>query len=52
MLTSVNGWCYRSLHVNEAKRLCELEQETQRLNYLLAAALLDNAVLKQVLAKK
>lgn len=43
---------YGGLQVNEAKRLRELEQENQRLKHLLADAMLDNAVLKEVLAKK
>lgn len=43
---------YAGLQVNEAKRLRELEQENQRLKHLLADAMLDNAILKEVLANK
>ncbi len=43
---------YGGLQVNEAKRLRELEQENARLKKLLAEAMLDNAVLKEVVAKK
>ncbi len=43
---------YGGLQVNEAKRLRDLEQENQRLKHLLADAMLDNAILKEVLAKK
>jgi putative transposase len=43
---------YGGLQVNEAKRLRELEHENARLKKLLAEAMLDNAVLKEVVAKK
>ena len=43
---------YGGLQVNEAKRLRELEQENARLKKLLAEAMLDNVVLKEVVAKK
>jgi putative transposase len=43
---------YGGLQVNEAKRLRELEQENARLKKLLAEAMLDNAMLKEVVAKK
>jgi putative transposase len=43
---------YGGLQVSEAKRLRELEQENLRLKRLLAEAMLDNAVLKEVVAKK
>jgi putative transposase len=38
--------------VNEARRLKHLEEENTRLKRLLAEAMLDNAALKDVLAKK
>jgi len=43
---------FGGLQVNEAKRLRELEQENSRLKKLLAEAVLDNAILKEVLQKK
>lgn len=43
---------YGGLDVNEAKRLRHLEDENQRLKHLLADAMLDNAVLKDVLSRK
>ncbi len=43
---------YGGLQVNEVRHLRELEQEKARLKKLLAEAMLDNAVLKEVLAKK
>ena len=43
---------YGGLQLSEAKRLRELEQENVRLKKLLAEAMLDNAVLKEGVAKK
>ena len=43
---------YGGLEVNEAKRLRHLEEENRRLKHLLADAMLDNAVLKDVLSRK
>ncbi len=43
---------YGGLPPSELKRLRELEQENARLKRLLADAMLDNAALKEVLAKK
>ena len=43
---------YGGLDVNEAKRLRHLEEENRRLKHLLADAMLDNAVLKDVLSRK
>jgi putative transposase len=43
---------YGGLEVNEARRLKQLEEENTRLKRLLAEAMLDNAALKDVLAKK
>jgi putative transposase len=40
------------LEVSEAKRLKGLESENARLKKLLADAMLDNAALKDLLAKK
>ena len=42
----------RRLEVSEAKRLKGLESEDARLKKLLADAMLDNAALKDLLAKK
>jgi putative transposase len=38
--------------VSEARRLRALEEENARLNKLLADAMLDNAMLKEIAAKK
>jgi putative transposase len=38
--------------VSEARRLRQLEDENTRLKKLLADAMLDNAVLKDIAAKK
>ena len=48
------GWKaeYGGLGVSEAKRLKSLEDENGRLKRLLAEAMLDNAVLKDLAAKK
>jgi hypothetical protein len=42
----------RGLDVSEAKRLRALEAENTRLKKLLADAMLDNAMLKEIAAKK
>lgn len=43
---------YGGLEVSEAKRLKALEDENSRLKKLLAGAMLDNAMLKDVASKK
>ena len=43
---------YGGLDVSEAKRLKSLEGENTRLKKLLAEAMLDNAMLKDVASKK
>jgi len=43
---------YGGLEVSEAKRLKALEGENARLKKLLAEAMLDNAMLKDVASKK
>jgi putative transposase len=43
---------YGGLEVSDAKRLKALEEENNRLKRLLADAMLDNAVLKDLAAKK
>ena len=43
---------YGGLDVSEAKRLRALEGENARLKKLLAEAMLDNAMLKDIAAKK
>lgn len=43
---------YGGLEVSEAKRLKALEDENARLKKLLAEAMLDNAVLKDIASKK
>jgi len=43
---------YGGLEVSEARRLKALEEENVRLKKLLAEAMLDNAMLKDVAAKK
>jgi putative transposase len=43
---------YGGLEINEAQRLRALEEENRRLKQLLAETMLDNAALKDVLAKK
>jgi len=42
---------YGGMEVSEAKRLKGLEDENRRLKKLLAGAMLDNAALKDLLAK-
>jgi len=42
---------YGGLEVSDARRLKALEDENQRLKRLLADAMLDNAALKDLLAK-
>jgi putative transposase len=51
---SFYGWRakYGGMEVSEAKRLRSLETENTRLKKLLADAMLDNAALKELLAKK
>ena len=43
---------YGSLDVSDAKRLRALEDENAKLKKLLAEAMLDNAILKDVTSKK
>jgi putative transposase len=43
---------YGGLEVSEAKRLKGLEEENSRLKKLLAEAMLDNAMLREVAGKK
>jgi putative transposase len=43
---------YGGLSVSEAKRLRALESENARLKKLVADAMLDNAMLKELLSKK
>jgi putative transposase len=43
---------YGGLEVSEAKRLRSLEDENAKLKLLLADTMLDNAALKDLLAKK
>jgi putative transposase len=43
---------YGGLEVSEARRLKALEDENSKLKKLLAEAMLDNAMLKDVAAKK
>jgi putative transposase len=43
---------FGGLEVSEAKRLKTLEEENAKLKKLLAEAMLDNAILKDVAAKK
>ena len=43
---------YGGLEVSDARRLKALEDENGRLKRLLAEAMLDNAILKDVAAKK
>lgn len=43
---------FGSLEVSEARRLRSLEEENSRLKKLLAEAMLDNAVLKDLASKK
>ncbi len=43
---------YGGLEVSEARRLRTLEEENARLKKLLAEAMLDNAVLKDLASKK
>jgi putative transposase len=43
---------YGGLEVSEAKRLKALEDENARLKKLLAEAMLDNAMLKDIASKK
>lgn len=43
---------YGGMEVSEARRLKALEDENARLKKLLAEAMLDNAMLKDVAAKK
>ena len=43
---------YGGLDVSDAKRLRALEDENSKLKRLLADAMLDNAMLKEIVAKK
>ena len=43
---------FGGLEVSEAKRLKQLEDENAKLKKLLAEAMLDNAMLKEITAKK
>ena len=43
---------FGGLEVSEAKRLRQLEDENAKLKRLLAEAMLDNAMLKEITAKK
>jgi putative transposase len=43
---------YGGLEVSEARRLKTLDDENRRLKKLLAEAMLDNAMLKDIAAKK
>ena len=43
---------YGGLEVSEAKRLKSLEDENSKLKKLLAEAMLDNAMLKDIASKK
>jgi putative transposase len=43
---------YGGLDISEAKRLKGLEEENSRLKKLLAEAMLDNAMLREVAGKK
>ena len=43
---------YGGLEVSDAKRLKALEDETAKLKKLLAEAMLDNAMLKDITSKK
>ena len=43
---------YGGLEVSEARRLKALDDENRRLKKLLAEAMLDNAMLKDIAAKK
>ena len=42
---------YGGLEVSDARRLRSLEEENARLKRLLADAMLDNAMLKEIIAK-
>ena len=43
---------YGGMDVSDAKRLRSLEEENRKLKKLLAESMLDNAALKELLAKK
>ena len=43
---------YGGLQVSEARRLKQLEDENNKLKKLLAEAMLDNAMLKDIVTKK
>ena len=49
---STNGRLSCGLEVSDAKRLKTLEDENAKLKKLLAEAMLDNAMLKEVASKK
>ena len=46
------GGAFGGLEVSDAKRLKTLEDENAKLKKLLAEAMLDNAMLKEVASKK
>ena len=48
----IRVWPYEKDGVSEARRLKELESENAKLKRLLADAMLDQAALKDLLAKK
>jgi putative transposase len=43
---------YGGMSISDAKRLKQLEEENTKLNKLLAEAMLDNAVLKDITSRK
>ena len=51
-LCRMYGKKYGGMEVSDAKRLKQLEDENRKLKQMLADALLDNKVLKDVVSKK
>jgi putative transposase len=53
-MATFHGWKAKlgGMEVSEAKRLRQLEDENAKLTRLLADAMLDNAALKDLMAKK
>ena len=51
---TIDNWKakFGGMDVSEAKRLRQLEDENAKLKRLLAEAMLDNAMLKEITAKK